>query len=92
MNCLAYINYIEFILIKTNNDIIDKKIASLELIQLFLKHTCRYNKYIRERAIKVLELFLRNKYIEKEIKNEILSFFNEKNKNTSAINNTIINK
>lgn len=89
VNCLAYINYIEFILIKTNNDIIDKKIASLELNQWFLKHYCRYNKYIRERAINVLELYLRNKYIDKEIKNEILVFFNENNINILAINNTI---
>ena len=91
LNCLAYINYLEFILIKTKNDIIDKKIASFELNKWFLKHPCRYNKYIRERAINILELYLRNQYIEKEIKNEILTFFKEKNINTSAINNTIIN-
>lgn len=75
---------------KTNNEIIDKKIASLELNKWFLKHPCRYNKYIRERAIKVLELYLRNQYIEKETKNEILAFFNEKNRNNSINNNTII--
>lgn len=92
LKCLAYINYIEFILMKTNNEIIDKKIASLELNRWFLEHPCRYNKYIRKRAINVLELYLRNRYIEKEIKNEILAFFNEKNRNNSVNNNTIINK
>jgi glycosyltransferase involved in cell wall biosynthesis len=77
MKCLAYINYLEFILIKTNEDINDKKIPSHELKKIFLKHKCRYNKYIREKAIKVLKLFLRNDYIEKGIKNEILVFLNE---------------
>ena len=77
MRCLAYINYIEFVLIKTNNDIIDKIIPSLDLKDFFLKHECRYNNYIRKRAIKVLKLFLRNDYIKKEIKNEILAFLNE---------------
>ena len=77
MRCLAFINFIEFVLIKTKNNIIDKKIPSLEINNFFLKHKCRYNKYIRKRAIKVLKLFLRNEYIEKKIKNDIFSFFNE---------------
>jgi hypothetical protein len=85
MLCMAYINYIEFILIKSNNDINDKKIPSFELKKHFLKHNCRYNKNIRKRAIKVLELFLINNYIEKEIKNEILDFLNEIRKNTKSI-------
>ena len=85
MKCLAYINYIEFILIKTNNDIIDKKIPSSELKSYFLYHKCRYNENIRERAIKVLKLFLINDYIEKEIKNEILIFLNETKQNISII-------
>lgn len=80
LKCLAYINYIEFIFAKTNNNAIDKRIASFELNTWFLKHYCRYNKSIRERAINVLELFLRNNYIEKEIKNEILAFLNERNR------------
>ena len=82
--CLSYINYIEFILIKTNNDINDKRIASFELNEWFLKHGCRYNKYIRERAINVVELFLKNDYIEKKIKNEILIFLNETRKNSTT--------
>ena len=59
MKCLAYINYIEFILNKTNNDINDKRIASFELRGYFLNKFCRYNYYIRERAIKVLKLFFK---------------------------------
>ena len=85
MKCLAYINYIEFLLIKTKNNIIDKNIPSFELKVNFLEHQCRFNKIIRERAIKVLELFLNNDYIQKEIKNEILIFLNETRQNTTKI-------
>lgn len=74
LNCLAYINYIEFIFTKTNNNTIDKKIPSFELNTWFLKHYCRYNKYIRKKAINVLRLFLSNNYIEKKLKNEIIAF------------------
>ena len=35
--CQSYLNYIEFILIKTNNTISDKKIASFELDRYFFK-------------------------------------------------------
>ena len=83
MICLAYINFIEFLLIKTNNNIIDKNIPSLELKINFLEHQCRFNKNIRERALKVLELFLRNDYIKQEIKNEILIFLNETRQNNT---------
>jgi len=84
MKCLSYINYIDFILNKTNNEINDKRIASFELTQYFLKNFCRYNDYIRERALNVLKLFLKNDYIEKEVKNEILVFLNETSRNTST--------
>ena len=86
---MAYINYIEFILIKTKSNVIDKKIPSLELKEYFLKHKCRNNKYIRKRAIKVLKLFLRNDYIEKEIKNEIFVFLNETKQNTKKDSTTL---
>ena len=87
LKCLSYINYIEFILIKTKKDIIDKKLASSELKKWFLTHNCRYNKFIRKAAINVLELFLRNKFIEKEIKNEILTFLNEEKLSTTINQN-----
>jgi len=91
MQCLAYINYIEFILIKTNNEINDKRIASSELKIWFLDHKCRNNSYIRERAINVLELFLKNDYIEKEVKNEILVFLNEIRQNSITNSTNPIN-
>ena len=91
MQCLAYINYIKFILIKTNNEINDKRIASSELKIWFLDHKCRNNSYIRERAINVLELFLKNDYIEKEVKNEILVFLNEIRQNSITNSTNPIN-
>ena len=83
LECLAYINYLEFILIKTNNDINDKRIASFELKNWFFKNNCKYNEYIRERAINVLKLFLKNDYIETKVKNKILGFLNETRQNTT---------
>jgi hypothetical protein len=74
LKCLGYINFIEFMLIKANNNIIDKNIPSHELKVYFLKNKCRFNKIIRKRAIKVLKLFLRNDYIRNEIEKEIFIF------------------
>ena len=76
--CLSYINYIEFILIKTTNTIKDKKIASFELKKWYLDNDCRNNTFIRKRAKKVCELFLKNKFIENKIKDEINNFLNNK--------------
>jgi len=78
--CQSYVNYIEFILIKTNNTINDKKISSFELERYFLnKKECQNNTYARKRIIKVCKLFLKNKYIENYTKKKILKFFHEYN-------------
>lgn len=78
--CQSYMNYIEFILIKTNNTISDKKIPSFELKRYYLdKPECKNNSFIRKRGIKVCKLFLKNKYIEKYTKKQILKFFHEQN-------------
>ena len=78
--CQSFLNYIEFILLKTNNSIVDKKIASYELNTWFLEHKCRNNSFIQEKAKKICLLFLKNKYIEKHIKKQILDFFKSQNK------------
>ena len=77
LDCMAYLNYIEMTLIKTNNTILDKKIPSFELNSYFLNHTCRNNTYVREKGISICKQFLENKYIEKNIKDKILIFLNE---------------
>ena len=74
--CLSYINFIEFLLINTNNNIKDKRIASLEYNNYYLNHECRNNKFILERAINVSKLFLENEYIEISEKNNIMNFLN----------------
>ena len=52
--CQSYLNYIDFMLIKTNDTIDDKKIASFEMnLYFFRKKECQNNTYIRERMIKV---------------------------------------
>ena len=79
LSCFAYLSYIEFILIKTDNTVIDKKIASFELEKWFLNHGCRKNKFIRNQGINLCKLFLENEYIENSIKNKITTFLKEIN-------------
>ena len=76
--CLSYINYIEFILMKTNNTIKDKKIASFELKKWYFENKCRNNSFIKEKAKNVCKLFLKNEYIEDQMKKEIQNFLNNK--------------
>ena len=85
--CLSYINYIEFILMKTNNNINDKKIASYELKKWYLENKCRNNSFIKQRAKNVCKLFLQNKYIEDKMKKEIEIFLDNK---TIFINSDIL--
>lgn len=76
LTCLSYINYLEFLLLNTNNSILDKRIASTELNIWYLNNSCKYNIFIREKAIKLCKLFLNNKYIEKEEKKIIKNHLN----------------
>ena len=75
--CLSYINYIEFLLKRTNNNIRDKRIASYELNNWFLNHDCKNNTFIEKRAKEVCNLFLENQYIEKDVKDNISIFLNK---------------
>ena len=78
LSCLAYIKYSEFLLLYT---VIDKKIASFELDEWFLKsNSCRNNLFVREHAINICKLFLQNEYIESDKKKKIQDFLNEINK------------
>jgi len=80
LKCLANINYIEFLLNKTDNNFLDKKIASFELENMFLNNKCKNNKLIKNSGIYVCELFLENKYIENEVKDKIFIFLNQTNR------------
>ena len=77
--CSSYINYIEFILMKTNNTIKDKKIASYELKKWYFNNDkCVHNTFIKKRAKRLCFLFLKNEYIEVQVKKEIRNFLNNK--------------
>lgn len=75
--CLDYLFYSEFLLNKTNNDNMDKKIASYELDTWFLNTKCRTNEYIKSDAINTCKLFTQNKLIEDNIKKKIYLFMFE---------------
>ena len=75
--CFSFLTFIEVLLLFTDNNIEDKELASYFLKQLFLDNYCRKNKNISTEAINLCKLFLENKYIKKDIKNEIRSYINE---------------
>ena len=70
-SCLSFLNYIEFLLINTENNIHDKKIGCFELENYFLRHKCRYNKYIKSKTKELIKLFINNKYIEYKFKKRL---------------------
>ena len=74
--CLSYINYIEFILLNTNNTFSDKKIAMVEFNSWYFNNECRNNEFIRERGKNVCKLYLENPYIDDNEKNKIRDFIN----------------
>jgi glycosyltransferase involved in cell wall biosynthesis len=75
--CLSYLYYIKFILKKTSDSFVDKQIASLELKNWYLDNYCRNDLYSKETGIQICKLFLKNKYINDDIKTEIRVFLNE---------------
>ena len=79
--CLSNLSYPEFLLIKTNEDYKDKKLASFALKNFFLNNRddCRQNLSIRKNAIKTCKLFLENKFIEISVKEQIKEFLKEVN-------------
>ncbi len=77
LKCHAYLNFIEFILKKTENSFYDKKVAFFNFELLLLNNTCRKNIKNREKAINISNLYLENKYIEEKDKKEIKIFLNE---------------
>ena len=74
--CFSFITYLEFLLVHTNNSIIDKKIASSELKTWYLNHNCRLNNETRSMGNRLLISYLENKYIDNKTKTEILEFLN----------------
>ena len=84
LTCLDSLYYSEFLLNKTNNTDMDKKIASYELETWYLNNSCRNNEIIRSEAINITKLFSENKYIKDETKKKIYLFMFE---NVTVISN-----
>lgn len=76
LQCLAYIKYIKFLLIKTNNTVYDKQIALFELKRFYINHKCKNNTFIKKMGVNLCKLFLENKFILKFEKNIIINFLN----------------
>ena len=76
--CFGYFNFMEFILNKTENTYYDKKLAFFNYKLLLLNNQCRNNTKYIEKAINISYLYLENKYILEEDKNEIRKFIKEK--------------
>ena len=72
LDCMANLYYIEMLLIKTNNTILDKQIPSYELNNFLLNDQCKNNLYVKEKFINICKQFLENEYIENEIKEKIM--------------------
>ena len=69
----------------TNITYEDKKIASYEFRDKFTNYTCKNNNFTRKIGINLCKLYLNDKYIETDLKNEILGFMNETDKNIANI-------
>ena len=63
LNCFANVNYIEYVFDYTENTYYDKEIAYFVLDRYLISNECKKNKYIKEYAFKVCNLFLECKYI-----------------------------
>ena len=71
LECMSFINYVEFLLLKTDDTILDKKIASYELDRWVLSTECKKNEFIKEKRKEVYNFFLNNKFIENKIKKKL---------------------
>ena len=74
LNCMALANYIRYLLMNTNNTIEDKKIASFELNNYFNSKKCYNNNFSKKEIENICQLFLKNVYIEDEMKDKIYNY------------------
>ena len=91
MRCNSLLTFSEFILNYTENTFYDKKIAFYSFNKWFLNHFCRNYTKVRDKAINISKLYLKNKYINKIDKNKINSFLDEaKNDQINHLNHSFI--
>jgi len=78
LKCSSMLYYAQFLLQNTINTKTDRKLASFE-INNFLNNGCKNNLNVRGEAKTVFDLFLKDEYIEEDLKNKIQNFLNEMN-------------
>jgi glycosyltransferase involved in cell wall biosynthesis len=77
MRCLNYINYLDFLFNKTNDDYFEKKIVVHELKNWILNTKCRKNDFIRDQATNLARLISEKKYVPNKYKKELFIFMFE---------------
>ena len=80
MRCNSLLNFIEFILYKTENTFYDKEIAFYSIDKWLLNNWCRNFTETTEKALKISREYLNNKFIKKVYKEKIMLFMEEKQK------------
>ena len=77
-NCLAYLTFSEVLILFTENNNKDKKIAENAFLDWFIRDSkCKNKSNIRNDTIRISKLFLNNQYISTKAKNEIYSYLNK---------------
>ena len=73
--CYSYLTFIEILILFTED--IDKFIAEKYLFKFFLNQKkCRNNKIVKNDAIRICNLFLKNKYVSSNTKKKIYLYLN----------------
>ena len=76
LKCSSLLYYAQFLLQNTINTKTDRKLASFE-INNFLNNGCKNNLNARSEEKTVFDLFLKDEFIEEDLKNKIQNFLNE---------------
>ena len=74
LQCNAFLNFIEVVFDKTENNKEDKKIAFAQLAKWYLHNECKNNQFIKEKGIKICKKFFVCPHIDENDKNEIKNF------------------
>ena len=80
-NCYSYLTFAEVLILYTENDKRDKKIAEFNFLRYFIRNEkCQNQTDIIDDTIRISNLYLKDKYINLKSKEEISLFLNQQNK------------
>jgi glycosyltransferase involved in cell wall biosynthesis len=80
-NCYSYLTFAEVLILHTENDKRDKKIAEFNFLRYFIRNEkCQNQTDIIDDTIRISNLYLKDKYINLKAKEEISLFLNQQNK------------